>query len=246
MLDIMHSLPHPNSVPCRWCADAGCGCGISLDGESCWELGTHSLRFMLHEPGWPVRLDMDGSWVPMGMHPAPAEDLPNGFLPAESDNTAEDTMHAVRAADDLVAGLGLDRAAGPWLDRVIVRIDPELGPQAAVCSAHTVVPYGVVAGHDPSWRHVEFGQVAVPGATVMVEDTWITTHRANAWDVEELAVPDGSPVNVVWLRLTLAFPSGKRVPSGLVVKLPPGRVVFGSPIPEQVRDQRVRVHGAAA
>ena len=55
---------------------------------------------------------------------------------AESDNTAEDTMHSVRAADDLVAGLGLDRAAGPWLDRVMVRIDPELGPQAAVCSAH--------------------------------------------------------------------------------------------------------------
>lgn len=246
MLDIMHSLPHPNSVPCRWCEDAGCGCGISLDGVSVWELGTHRFRFMLGEPAWPGRLDMHGSWCPHGVNPAPAEDLSDGFLPAESENTAEDTMYSVRAADDLVVGLGLDTAAGPWLDRVIVRIDAETGPQAAVCSAHTIVPYEVVAGHDPSWRSVEFGQVAVPGAIVVVEDTWITSHRASAWDIEELAVLEGSPVNVVWLRLTLTFQSGKRLPGGLAFMLPANRIVFASPIPQQVRDQRVSVHAEAA
>jgi hypothetical protein len=59
---------------------------------------------MLYEPEWPVRLDMDASWVPLGVNPAPPEDLPNGFLLAESDEAAEDTVYSVRATDDLVAG----------------------------------------------------------------------------------------------------------------------------------------------
>lgn len=242
MLDILHSLRHPNSVPCRSCEVAGCGCGISLDGQSRWEMGTHRFRFMLDEPAWPGRLDMHGSGCPHRVNPAPAEDLSDGFLPAESENTAEDTMYSVPATDDLVAGLGLDIDAGPWLDRVIVRIDAQTGPQAAVCSAHTIIPYGIVAGHDPSWRSVEFGQVAVPGAIITVEDTWITTHRASAWDVEHLAVPASSPIDVVWFRLTLAFRSGTRLPGGLVFTLPAIRIVFASPTPKQVCDQRGPAH----
>jgi hypothetical protein len=106
-----------------------------------------SPRFALHEPAWPVRLDMDGSWVRLGVQPAPPEDLPNGFMPAESDEWAEDAVYSVRAADDLVAGLSLD-SAQPWLDRVLVRQDPDHGAWAPVCTAHTVVPFGIVAGHD--------------------------------------------------------------------------------------------------
>lgn len=114
-----------------------------------------------------------------------------------------------------------------------------------MCSSHTLVPFGVVAGHDLTWRGVEFGQVAVPGAIVVVEDAWITTCAATAWDVEALAVRAGSPINVVWVRVTLAFGAGEALPGGLVLKLPADRVVFASPIPEQVRDHRVRVHAAA-
>jgi hypothetical protein len=147
MLDILKTLKHPNMVPCR-CGDAGCGCGVTRPG---WfadsELGTHNLRFVLDKPAWPVRLDMDGSWVPLGVSPARPEDLPNGFMPAESDEWAEDTVYSTRAADELVAGLGLDNSQ-PWLDRVLVRLDPDHGPWAPVCSAHTVVPFAVVAGHD--------------------------------------------------------------------------------------------------
>ena len=102
-----------------------------------------------------------------------------------------------------------------------------------------------MAGHDLTWRGVEFGQVAVPGAIVAVEDAWITTCAATAWDVEALAVRAGSPINVVWVRLTLAFGGGSSLPAGLVLNLPAGRVVFDSPIPAQVRDHRVRVHSAA-
>jgi hypothetical protein len=199
---------------------------------------------MLHEPAWPVRLDMYGSWVPLGVNPAPPEDLPNGFMPAESDETVEDAVYSVRATDDLIAGLGLDRAQ-PWLDRVLVRLDPDQGAWAPVCTAHTVVPFQVVAGHDLTWRGVEFGQVAVPGALVAVQDAWITTCAATAWDVEALAVRNGSPINVVWVRLTIAFEADEPLPAGLVLKLPADRVVFHSPIPQQVRDHRVRVHGAA-
>jgi hypothetical protein len=141
------TLHRPNAVPCR-CGQAGCGCSITRTG---WfadsELGTHNLRFVLDEPGWPVRLDMDGSWVPLGVNPAPPEDLPNGFMPAESDNCAEDTVYSTRAVDDLVTGLGLD-SAQLWLDRVLVRLDPDQGAWAPVCSAYTVVPFAVVAGHD--------------------------------------------------------------------------------------------------
>jgi len=57
----------------------------------------------------------------LGVHPASPEDLPNGFIPAESDECAEDSVYSVRATDDLVAGLGLD-SAQPWLDRVPARI----------------------------------------------------------------------------------------------------------------------------
>jgi hypothetical protein len=194
MLDIVKPLPRPNVVPSR-CGHAGCGCGITRPGwfDDDSELGTHNLRFVLDEPAWPVRLDMDASWVPLGVNPAPPEDLPNGFMPAESDECAEDTVYAARAADELVAGLGLD-GAQPWLDRVLVRLDPDQGPWAPVCSAHTVVPFAVVAGHDLTWRGVEFGQVAVPGALVVVQDAWITTCAATAWDVEALAVRAGSPI----------------------------------------------------
>jgi hypothetical protein len=148
MLDIMKTLKCPNVVPSR-CEHAGCVCGITRPGwfEADSDLGTHNLRFTLHEPAWPVRLDMDASWVPLGVNPAPTEDLPNGFLPAESDEMAEDAVYSVRATDDLIAGLGLE-SAQPWLDRVLVRLDPEQGAWAPVCTAHTVVPFQVVAGHD--------------------------------------------------------------------------------------------------
>jgi hypothetical protein len=187
---------------------------------------------MLHEPAWPVRLDMDGSWVPLGVNPAPSEDLLNGFMPAESDEAVEDAVYSVRAADDLITGLGLDRAR-PWLDRVLVRLDPDQGAWAPVCTAHTVVPFEVVAGHDLTWRGVEFGQVAVPGALVAVQDAWITTSPATAWDVEALAVRSGSPINVVWVRLEIAFGADAWLPGGLVLKLPADRVVFASPIPQR-------------
>src|SRR5215475_9606197 len=62
--------------------------------------------------------------------------LPNGFMPAESDETAEDTVYSVGATDDLVTGLGLDRAQ-PWLDRVLVRLDPEQG--ACACDRSLAV-----------------------------------------------------------------------------------------------------------
>jgi hypothetical protein len=199
---------------------------------------------MLHEPAWPVRLDMDGSWIPLGVKPAPPEDLPNGFMPAESDECAEDAVYSLRATDDLITGLGLDNAQ-PWLDRVLVRQDPDHGAWAPVCTAHTVVPFGILAGHDLTWRGVEFGQVAVPGALVAVQDAWITTSPATAWDVEALAVRHGSPINVVWVRLEIAFGTDASLPGGLVLKLPADRVVFASPIPKQVRDHRVRVQGAA-
>jgi hypothetical protein len=198
---------------------------------------------VLDEPAWPVRLDMDASWVPPGVNPAPPEDLPNGFLPAESDECAEDTVYSTPAADDLVTGLGLD-SAQPWLDRVLVRLDPDQGAWAPVCSAHTVLPFAVVAGHDLTWRGVEFGQVAVPGATVAVQDTRITTCAATAWDVEALAVRAGSPIDIVWVRLTIAFGAEASLPAGLVLKLPANRVVFASPIPKQIRDHRVRIHAA--
>jgi len=41
-----------------------------------------------------------------------------GFMPAESDECAEDAVYSVRAADDLIVGLGLD-STQPWLDRVL-------------------------------------------------------------------------------------------------------------------------------
>jgi hypothetical protein len=178
----------------------------------------------------------------LGVNPAPPEELPNGFMPAESDEWAEDAVYSVRATDDLVAGLGLD-SAQPWLDRVLVRQDPEQGAWAPVCTAHTVVPFEIVAGHDLTWRGVEFGQVAVPGALIAVQDASITTCAATAWDVEALAVRNGSPINVVWVRLTIAIGTDAPLPGGLVLKLPADRVVFDSPIPEQVRDHRVRVRG---
>jgi hypothetical protein len=206
-------------------------------------LGTHNLRFVLDEPAWPVRLDMDASWVPPDVNPAPPEDLPNGFMPAESDEWTQDTVYSTRAADELVTGLGLDPAQ-PWLDRVLVRLDPDQGPWAPVCNAHTVLPFAVVAGHDLTWRDVEFGQAAVPGAIVAVQDAWITTRAATAWDVEALAVRAGSPINIVWVRLTIAFGAGAPLPAGLVLRLPADRVVFTSPIPKQVRDHRVRIHAA--
>ena len=242
MLDILKSLRHPNVAPSR-CEHAGCECGITQPG---WfdDLGTHNLRFVLDEPGWPVRLDMDASWVPLGVNPAPPEDLPNGFMPAESDEWAEDTVYTTRAADELVTGLRLDPAQ-PWLDRVLVRLDPDQGVRAPVCSAHTVVPFDFVAGHDLTWRDTEFGQVAVPGAIVAVQDAWITTSAATGWDVEALAVRAGSPINIVWVRVTLACGAGAPLPAGLVLKLPAGRVDFDSPIPTQVRDHRVRIHPAA-
>jgi hypothetical protein len=68
---------------------------------------------------------------------------------------------------------------------------------------------------------------------------------ATAWDVEALAVRNGNPINVVWVRLEIAFGADTSLPAGLVLKLPADRVVFASPIPEQVRDHRVRVQGAA-
>jgi len=175
MLDIMKPLKRPNVVPSR-CEHAGCACGITRPGwfDADSGLGTHNLRFTLHEPAWPVRLDMDASWVPVGVNPAPPEDLLNGFMPAESDEWAEDAVYSVRATDDLIAGFGLD-STQPWLDRVIVRLDPDQGAWAPVCTAHTVIPFQVVAGHDLTWRGVEFGQVAVPGVLVTVQDTWITT-----------------------------------------------------------------------
>jgi hypothetical protein len=165
-------------------------------------------------------------------------------MPAESDECAEDAVYSVRATDDLVAGLGLD-SAPPWLDRVLVRQDPDHGAWAPVCTAHTVVPFEIVAGHDLTWRGVEFGQVAVPGALVAVQGAWITTCPATAWDVEALAVRNGSPINIVWVRLEIAFGANAPLPAGLVLKMPADRVIFSSPIPEQVRDHRVRVQGAA-
>jgi hypothetical protein len=165
-------------------------------------------------------------------------DLAGGGSPAESDETAEDAVYSVRATDDLVAGLGLDRTQ-PWLDRVPVRQDPNQGAWAPVCTAHTVVPYAVVAGHDLTWRDVEFGQVATPSALVTVQDAWITTKAATAWDVEALAVRNGRPINIVWVRLEITFGTHAPLPGGLELKLPPDRVVFASPIPEQVRDHRV-------
>jgi hypothetical protein len=163
-------------------------------------------------------------------------------MPAESDECAEDAVYSVPATDDLVAGLGLDRAQ-PWLDRVLVRLDPDQGAWAPVCTAHTVVPFQVVAGHDLTWRGVEFGQVAVPGALVAVQNAWITTCAATGWDVEAFAVRNGIPINVVWVRLQIAFGTDASLPAGLVLKLPADRVVFASPIPQQVRDHRVRVQG---
>jgi len=186
---------------------------------------------------------MDASWVPLGVNPAPAEELPNGFMPAESDEWTEDTVYSARAADELVTGLGLDPAQ-PWLDRVTVRLDPDQGVWAPVCSAHTVVPFAVVAGHDLTWRGVEFGQVAVPGALVAVQDAWITTCTVSSWDVEALAVRAGNPINIVWLRLTITCGTRGPLPAGLVLKLPADRVVFSSPIPKQVHDHRVRLHAA--
>jgi len=164
-------------------------------------------------------------------------------MPAESDNCDEDTVYSTRAADDLITGLDLD-SAQPWLDRVLVRIDPGQGAWAPVCSAHSVVPFAIVAGHDLTWRGVEFGQVAVPGAVVAIQDAWISTCAATAWDVEALAVCTGSLINTVWVRLTIAFGTGAPLPAGLVLKLPADRVVFASPIPNQVRDHRVRIHAA--
>jgi hypothetical protein len=109
-----------------------------------------------------------------------------------------------------------------------------------------VIPFGILAGHDLTWCGVEFGQVAVPGALVAVQNAWITTCAATAWDVEALAVRNGSPINVVWVRLTIAFGADASLPGGLVLKLPADRVVFfTSPIPQQVHDHRVRVQGAA-
>jgi hypothetical protein len=87
--------------------------------------------------------------------------------------------------------------------------------------------------------------VAVPGALVAVQDAWITTCPATGWDVEALAVRNGSAINVVWVRFTIAFGADAPLPGGLVLKLPADRVVFASPIPEQVRDHRVRVQGVA-
>jgi hypothetical protein len=244
MLAILKSLQRPNVVPSR-CAHVGCTCGITRPGFAAdSDLRRHNLRFVLHEPAWPVRLDMDASWCPWACTPHPRRTCRTGFVPAESDEWAEDAVYSVRASDDLIAGLGLDRAQ-PWLDRVLVRQDPDQGAWAPVCTAHTVVPFEVVAGHDLTWRGVEFGQVAVPGVLVAVQDAWITTCPATTWDVEALAVRTGSPINVVWVRLEIAFGAEATLPGGLVLKLPADRVVFASPIPQQVRDHRVRVQGAA-
>jgi len=67
MLDMLKPLRQPHVVPSR-CEHAGCGCGITRPGwfDADSELGTHNLRFVLDEPGWPARLDMDASWVPLG------------------------------------------------------------------------------------------------------------------------------------------------------------------------------------
>lgn len=59
-----------------------------------------------------------------------------------------------------------------------------------------------------------------------------------------VAVRKGSPINIVWVWLTIAFGAGGSLPGSLVLKLPADRV-FASPIPERVRDHRVRVHIAA-
>src|SRR5215470_20029490 len=85
MLAIMKSLPCPNMVPCR-CGHTGCGCGMTRPGwfDDDSELGTHNLRFVLDEPARPVRLDMDGSWVPMGMHPAPRKTSQMGSCPPKA------------------------------------------------------------------------------------------------------------------------------------------------------------------
>lgn len=95
---------------------------------------------------------------------------------------------------------------------VLVRLDPDHGAARPIGSAHTVVPFAVVAGHALTWRGVEFGQVAVPGALVAVQDVWITTRAATAWDTEALAVRVGSLIHVVWVRLTIAFGAGRRCP----------------------------------
>jgi hypothetical protein len=87
--------------------------------------------------------------------------------------------------------------------------------------------------------------VAIPGALVAVQDVWITTCAATGWDVEALAVRNSSPINVVWVRLEITFGADAPLPAGLVLKLPADRVVFASPIPQQVRDHRVRAQGAA-
>jgi hypothetical protein len=81
----------------------------------------------------------------------------------------------------------------------------------------------IVAGHDLTWRGVEFGQVAVPGALVAVQYAWITTYAATGWDVEALAVRNGSPINVVWVRLEIAFGADASLSGGLVLKLPADR-----------------------
>jgi hypothetical protein len=179
--------------------------------------------------------------LPPGIRPAPPECLLNGCVLAEVDDMTEDIAYAVPAAGDLVAALGLDPAT-PHVDRVIVRCDGWHQVDVPLFSAHTVLPLEAVAGSDATWRDTTFGTVALPGAIVDLGQTWVTTHPATAWDVQQLDVRPGSPVHMVHIRLTVtrAARATAAVPGGLVLKLPAGRVTLGSPLPEYVTDRRAR------
>jgi hypothetical protein len=179
--------------------------------------------------------------LPPGIRPALPEALLNGCVLAEVGDMVEDIAYVVPAASDLVAVLGLDPAT-PYVERVIIRCDGVYQVDSPLFSAHTVLPLAAVAGRDSRWRTVPFGTVALPGAVVDLDQTWVTTHPATAWEVEQLDIRPGSPVHVVSIRLTVtrADLATAAVPGGLVLKLPAGRVNFGSPLPEHVSDRRVR------
>jgi len=239
-----------NQMPCQ-CVEYAieCSCGVARSVGSDCDSGPHNIRFTPEVPAWPVRVDMknEPEHLPSGIRPALPESLLNGCVLAEVDDMVEDIAYVVPAAGDLVVALGFDPAT-PYVERVIVRCAGVHQVTAPLFSAHTVLPLAAVADQDSWWRDVTFGTVAVLGAVVDLDKTWVTTHPATAWDVEQLNVPPGSPVHVVYIRLTVtrADMVAAAVPGGLVLKLPAGRVNLGSPLPEHVSDRRVSDHAHAA
>lgn len=230
-LDVREDLIEGNRVPDRYTRP------VESDSDS----GPHYVRFVPDAPAWPVRIDMrnEPDWLPDGVGPAPAQAIRHGCVLAEVDNIQEDSVYAVRADDELVQALGLPAMA--WVERVKVRYDREDLPLHPLVSAHTIIPCAAVTGHDPSWRDLSLGMVAVPGAVVHPADTWMTTSPATPWEAEALRVRPGADIHLVMMRFTINYAS-QSFPGGLAVKLPAARVTLETPLPAHIRDCRASSH----